>query len=150
MVLEDISFWYWLIAGGFFIILEVLLTAGFFLWMGVAAVIVAGILMMFPELGWEVQLVIFSALSIASVLIWKARLKKYPTPTEDGTLNNRAQQYVGRSFSLSDPIVNGLGRIHVDDSFWAVAGDDCELGTKVRVVSAQGVTLNVVKDELKS
>jgi hypothetical protein len=33
-------------------------------------------------------------------------------------LNRRGEQYVGRTFTLEEPIVNGHGKIRVDDSTW--------------------------------
>jgi membrane protein implicated in regulation of membrane protease activity len=58
-------------------------------------------------------------------------------------LNRRAEQYVGRVFTLSEPIVNGTGKIRVDDSSWKVSGADCDANTKVKVISVDGTVLKV-------
>ena len=44
---------------------------------------------------------------------------------------------------MSEPIVNGRGRIVVDDSSWKVEGPDLPAGATIEVVSADGVVLAV-------
>lgn len=63
--------------------------------------------------------------------------------TDAPTLNRRGQQYVGRVFTLSEAIVNGVGKIKVDDTLWKVKGKDTEVGKRVRVTEVDGVVLLV-------
>lgn len=142
-MMDTIDSWHWLIFGIVLIILEVLAPGAFFLWMGVSAIIVGGILWMSPAMGWEIQLLIFSIISVVSIALWRIRLRKHPTESEDSTINARTQQYVGRVFTLVEPIVNGYGKIRVDDSYWKVSGTDCEKEQKVKVVGIDGMTLKV-------
>jgi inner membrane protein len=58
-------------------------------------------------------------------------------------LNCRAHAMVGREFTLDAPIVEGSGRVRVDDSSWRVAGPDAPAGAAVRVVGVDGATLMV-------
>ena len=55
----------------------------------------------------------------------------------------RTQRYLGRTLTLSEPIVNGIGKVKVDDSQWKVAGADAAKGTQVKVVSVEGSILQV-------
>lgn len=141
--MEHIEFWYWWVAAVVLIILETLVPGTFFLWMGVSASVVGAILWASPTLSWEWQLFLFSIFSVAAIAIWMIRLRKHPTKSEDENLNQRSRQYIGRTFTLIEPIVDGVGKIHVDDAQWRVTGPDCDKGVKVRVVSATGVTLIV-------
>ena len=50
---------------------------------------------------------------------------------------------MGRTFTLDEPIVNGLGKVRVDDSTWKISGEDCAAGSKVRVVDVDGVVFRV-------
>ena len=59
------------------------------------------------------------------------------------TLNRRADSYVGRQFTLTQPVIDGVGSLHVDDSQWRISGPDLPAGSRVRVVAADGVTLRV-------
>lgn len=142
--MDSIDFWHWLILGVLLIILEVFAPGAFFLWLGVSASVVGAILWMLPETSWEMQLLIFSIISVVSIALWRLRLRKHPTESEDSSLNTRTSQYVGRTFTLVEPIVNGYGKIHVDDAYWKVSGEDCDKDKKVKVVSVDGLTLKVV------
>lgn len=142
--MDSIDFWHWLILGVVLIILEVLAPGAFFLWLGVSATVVGIILWILPNMSWEMQLLIFSVISVVSIALWLIRLRKHPTESEDSNLNERTNQYVGRVFTLVEPIVDGYGKIHVDDAYWKVNGEDREKDKKVKVVGVDGLTLKVV------
>lgn len=139
----DIVFWHWWGFGAFLLIVELLVPGMFFLWMAEAAVVTGLLLLIIPTLGWEYQLISFSVLSVMSIIVFRKFLNKHPIETDQPLLNRRAAQYVGRVFTLEHAIVNGQGKIRVDDSTWKIRGNDCEAGSKVRVVSAEGVILRV-------
>lgn len=63
--------------------------------------------------------------------------------TDQPTLNRRGEQYVGRSFTLTEPIINNNGVIRVDDSTWRINGADLPAGSTIKVVGVQGVILQV-------
>ena len=140
---DSIDFWHWWVLAIVLVILEVFAPGAFFLWLGVSAGVVGFILWLIPDMGWETQFLIFSVISVLSIALWRFRLRKHPTESEDNTLNSRTAQYVGRVFTLAEPIIDGYGKIHVDDAYWRIAGPDCEAHTKVRVVSADAMVLNV-------
>jgi membrane protein implicated in regulation of membrane protease activity len=141
--LSALEFWHWWIAAVLLIILEVLAPGAFFLWMGIAAGIVGTILLVAPSVTWEAQLFVFTVLSVVSVIAWRFYLKKNPIQTDAPTLNRRGEQYVGRVFTLSEAIVNGVGKIKVDDTLWKVNGKDTVAGKSVRVTAVDGVVLQV-------
>ena len=143
--MEPIDFWHWWILGLVLLVLEVFAPGAFFLWMGVAAGIVGMVLLVAPSLGWEFQLLIFAILSVGSIVVWRTYLKKHPTETDQPSLNRRGEQYVGRTFTLDEAIVNGSGKIRVDDSTWKIEGDECQAGEKVKVTGVDGVVLRVKK-----
>jgi len=80
---------------------------------------------------------------LVSVAIGRWLIKRYPIRTDEPRLNRRGEQYIGRVFTLEEPIVNRHGKIRVDDSTWKIEGDDCRPGTNVRVVGVDGVVLKV-------
>jgi hypothetical protein len=139
----EFSFWYWWILGLVLLILEVFAPGAFFLWMGISAGLVGLISWLFPGLSSEWQLLIFSVISVITVVGWRAYLRKNPVETDQPALNRRGEQYLNRVFTLDEPIVNGVGRIRVDDTTWRIQGDDTEAGNKVRVVGVDGVNLVV-------
>jgi len=145
MDLNSLTHWHWWILAVALVILEVFAPGTFFIWMGAAAAIVGIIMLVAPQLGWEYQFMVFSILSVVSIAAWKVYQRTHPTETDRPTLNRRGEQYVGRTFNLTEPIVNGMGKIRVDDSTWKIEGADCAAGTQVRVTGVEGTILMVEK-----
>jgi len=87
--------------------------------------------------------VCFAVLSVISVVMYKSYRKKNPIVTDEPALNRRGEQYIGRTFTLEGPIVNGEGKIKVDDSTWKISGADMEAGASVRVIAIEGSILKV-------
>ena len=141
--LDQIEFWYWLIAAVVMIVIEMVVPAAYFLWMGISAFVVGLLLFAFPEIPLLIQVVIFGVLSVASLVLYKRHQKQNPMVIDEPKLNRRGEQYVGRLFTLEEPIVNGVGKVKVDDSTWKVQGSDSPAGMKVRVISVDGTVLIV-------
>jgi membrane protein implicated in regulation of membrane protease activity len=145
MSLDGIEFWYWWIAAVVFVVIEILAPGFVFLWLGIAAGIVGLLALTMPALGWELQFLVFAVLSVAAVVGSRIYLRRRPMETDHPTLNRRGEQYVARVFTLEEAIVNGQGKIHVDDSTWKIAGEDLPAGAKVRVIGVDGTLLKVEK-----
>ncbi len=141
-----ITYWYWLILSAGLIILELVAPAEFFLWIGIAAAVNALVVWLFPQLSWMAQLVSFSVLAILSLYLWH-KLYKNPKKHVQPIIDHRGAQYIGRTFTLKEPIVDGIGKIKVDDTVWRVMGDDCETGSKIEITGISGVNLTVAKVE---
>jgi membrane protein implicated in regulation of membrane protease activity len=135
-------YWNWWVLGIALMVIEALVPGFFFLWMGVAALLVGLALTVLPELAWTWQLLLFAVLSFGSILAWRLRLRRHPTRTADPLLNRRGHQYIGRVFTLDAPVINGHGKIRVDDSTWKVlVAQDCPAGARLRIVDVDGVML---------
>ncbi len=141
--LDHILFWHWWILAGVLLILELTTPVFVFLWLGFAAAAVGFLLLVFPGLGVEAQLVSFGVLSVVAVIAWRRYRETHPPASDQPLLNQRGQQYTGRVFTLDHPIVNGVGKVEVDDSTWRVKGPDLPAGTHVRVVGVDGVVFIV-------
>lgn len=138
-----LSFWHWLLVGVVFCTAEAFVPGAFFLGMGLSALIVGGSLWAIPTMDWKVQLIVFAVLSVISIFAGRKLLKHKPVTSDQPLLNQRGAQYVGRTFNLHEPIVNGDGKIRVDDSTWRVSGEDAPKGTRVKVTGVNGVVLEV-------
>lgn len=137
--LEHIVFWHWWILAGLLLILELTAPAFFFLWLGIAAAAVGMILLVFPGLPLESQLLLFGVASVAAIFAWRRYREARPMVTDQPNLNRRGHQYIGRVFTLVEPIKNGEGKVTVDDSTWRVKGPDSSAGTTVKVTGIEGV-----------
>ncbi len=147
-----ITFWHWLIIAFVLLVAELMTGTAFFLWLSAACVAVSGIVYFQPEMIWQYQLACACVSIMISVLIWRTVAKLFPPPEREDnvSLNQRGQQYVGRTFVLTQEIVNGIGKINVDDSSWQVMGEDSELNSKVKVIAADGLSLKVEKVETEA
>lgn len=134
--------WNWFILGALFLMLEIFAPGAFMLWLGLAALAV-GIISLGIDWSWQAQAVAFAALSLALIPVWRRFAPKVEKPSESPLLNRRAESYVGRIFTLENPIVDGVGRVHIDDTIWRVSGPDSAAGSRVRIVRAEGPNLFV-------
>jgi membrane protein implicated in regulation of membrane protease activity len=141
--LKHIVFWHWWIFAGLLLIFELTTPTFFFLWVGIAAAAVGFLLLVFPSIPIEMQLVLFGVLSIVAVIAWRKYREVHPPVSDQPLLNQRGLQYSGRVFTLERPIVNGVGKVLVDDSTWRVKGPDLPAGTKVLVTDVDGVVFVV-------
>jgi len=135
--------WSWIVLGLALMGLELLAPGVFLLWLGLAAV-ATGVLDWAFDLSWQAAAICFAILSVASVLLGRA-VTRHPEEEDAGpsALNRRGHALVGRVFTLETPIVDGSGRIRVDDSSWRVTGPSAPAGASVRVVRVDGATLVV-------
>ena len=137
--LDNVVFWHWWILAGVLLILELTSPVFFFLWLGFAAAAVGFILLIVPGMSLEIQLVLFGVLSVVAVVAWRRYREVHPPTSDQPLLNQRGQQYTGRIFTLENPIVNGEGKVEVDDSTWRVKGPDLPAGHRIRVTGVDGV-----------
>lgn len=138
-----IDFWHWWILAVALVIIEILLPSFFALWLAIAAALTGLILLLFPALGWEWQLLIFAMFAVISIVAWRRYYQKHPIKTDEPLLNRRGEGYVGRELTLSQPIVDGIGKIRLDDSTWKVQGPDCPAGSRVKITGLNNVVFTV-------
>ena len=141
-ILQNLTPMHWLIGAMVLMILEVFAPGSFFLWSGVAAGVV-GLLLFAIPLPWWLQWLLFSVLSIATIVGWRWYKKNHPDDEPYPNLNQRGQAMVGRQFTLAEPIVNERGKVNVDDSIWKVKGPNLPAGTTVVVREVDGTLLVV-------
>jgi membrane protein implicated in regulation of membrane protease activity len=140
-VIDTLGIWNWWVLAGILLVLELVTGTFFFLWLGTAALAV-GVMMLFADWSWQVQLSVFAVLSV--VLLAGSRLLIKRGDEESETfLNRRAARHVGRVFTLDRPIVDGRGRVKIDDTIWLVSGPDSPEKAKVKVTGVDGATLVV-------
>ncbi len=143
MMLGEFVYWHWLALAVFLLTIELLEPGMFFLWMAQASLITGGLLFLFPTMDWEIQLLLFSVFSLVGIAVVRQFFKNNLTKSDQPMLNKRTAQYIGRVFTLEQAIINGQGKIRIDDSIWKVKGIDCPVGTRVKVIGAESIVLLV-------
>jgi membrane protein implicated in regulation of membrane protease activity len=136
--------WSWWVLGLILLGVEVVAPGFFFLWFGIAAILIGISALLAPGwLGWQWQVVGFVVLSVVAALIGRRFAGNPEIETADPHLNLRASRLQGRTFVLSEQIVEGAGRVKIDDTVWQVRGPDAPAGTRVTVTGAEGPILKV-------
>jgi membrane protein implicated in regulation of membrane protease activity len=122
---------------------ETMAPGAFMLWMGFAAVVVFIGVLVVPDIPLLAQVAAFIVLSFVSIQIYRTWFRGKGRQSDKPLLNRRAEQLVGTVTVLDQAIVGERGRVRIDDAFWAVEGPDLPVGTRVRVIAVNGMTLKV-------
>jgi len=142
--LETLEFWHWLAFGLILIVAEIFVFGAILLWFGIAALLVGLLMLIVPTLMWMPSILIWSVLSVVLVFGWQFYRKKNPAKDNAPTINRRGEQIVGRHFTLTKDVVNGIGELHIDDTRWKIVSHhDLPAGTKVKVIAVEGTSLRV-------
>src|SRR5690606_26792847 len=103
----------------------------FLIWIGIAALAVGLLSLLLWNAAfwtWQVQVLIFLGLAMAAAIAGRA-LMRNRDGSDQPLLNRRSEQLIGRTATLEQPIVNGQGRVRIDDTTWRVTGPDLAAGT---------------------
>jgi len=144
-LLSHLTFWHWLVFGVLLLVVELVTGSGFMLWIAIGAFITSFVGLLVPNLFWPWQVFLFSCFSVVACFLWWRFLKKRTEKSDKPLLNQRTEQFVGKSYVLSEAIINGRGKVKVGDTHWVVEGDDMPAGQSVRVISAYSNVLSVEK-----
>lgn len=135
--------WVWWVAAGVLLLIELVAPGVFFIWLAAAAALTAIADAMY-DLPWQAELLVFAACAVVAVIAGR-QLYRGPSvaPEDNPHLNRRQLNYVGRRFTLKEPIVDGRGKLAIEDTIWEVEGPDLGAGTRVKVTAVSGMNLVV-------
>lgn len=122
---------------------ETMAPGAFMLWLGFAAVAVFLSVLLIPGIPVLAQVAAFIVLSFVSIQVYRKYFRGRERQSDQPALNRRAAALVGRLVPLERGIVQGHGRVQIADAYWDVAGPDLPTGATVRIVGADGMTLQV-------
>lgn len=136
--LSELGVWNWLILGLLLLILELLAPGIFFIWFALAALFTGGIALLFNAsifFGWQMQTVLFLTLAVLFLLLGRRFFASGEKEADEPLLNRRGDQLVGQRTTLNEAIVNGHGRVKLNDTIWRATGPDLPIGTQVIIVA---------------
>lgn len=122
---------------------ETMAPGAFLLWLGFAAVVVFLGVLLIPGIPVLAQVAAFIVLSFISIQVYRKWFRGRERQSDQPALNRRAAALVGRVVPLDRDIVQGRGRVQIADAYWDVSGPELPAGTPVRIVGAEGMTLQV-------
>ncbi|OJI17503.1 Inner membrane protein YbbJ [Vibrio vulnificus] len=115
-LLDGINHWHWLALGLALLAVELLGTAGYFLWLGL----------------------------VTTWLWWRKQLAKDQQDDSSRDLNQKQKQLVGQEIILKEDIHAGMNRIQVADTTWSAHSDiDIPAGSKIKIIALDGIVLKV-------
>ncbi len=141
-LVPSLGVWTWWILGVVLLALEVFAPGNVFVWFGVAAIL-TGALALFVDLPWQTEALVFVVLAVLLAIAGRRYFARQSKKSEQPLLNERAARLIGQSFVLAEPIVDGQGRLRIDDTNWRVTGPDLPSGTRVKVTGNDGAVLSV-------
>jgi inner membrane protein len=137
--------WFWWIVAGVLLLAEMTMPGFFMLWLAVAAALTA-LVDLALHLSWMGEVFTFAALSFLTVIAsWRFVMSGRNSKSEAPHLNQKHGGFVGKTYVLNTAIINGSGKIKVEDALWDVDGPDAEVGTRVKVTGVEGLRLVVEK-----
>ena len=141
-LLEQVNHWHWLAFGLALLALELVGTGGYFLWIGISAMLVGALLGALP-IGWQMQWLSFASFSLITTWLWWRRQLSNDKQSDAGReLNQREKQLVGQTVFLTEEVKRGNCRIKVGDSSWSArASQDIPSGTEIKIVALDGIIL---------
>ncbi len=143
-----ILWWYWLIFGMLLILTEMLVPSFTIFWFGLAACLVAVLLLVIPAASLSVQLFVWALGSIAFTFLWfkffkptmidrtKAGISREAVTGETGLVTRAPQDDIRGIVRFSMPILGA-------DEWEFISSDRCSTGDRVEVIDVSGNTLVV-------
>jgi inner membrane protein len=140
-----VGIWFWWIVAGALLLLELMTPGVFAMWLALAAASV-GITDYFVDLSWQLELLAFAGFSLVYVYLARPWYSKGTLQNSDQTnLNQRIYAFVGKTFVLAEPIINGQGKLDIEGTRWEVLGPNLAKGATVRVTAVEGMKLRVTE-----
>ncbi len=151
--LTGLSPWWWVafaLALGAF---EMATMSFFLIWPGLAALLVAALIWLAPELSGSTQVIAFAALSVALTFVGRYLMNRFGDGGDtNNTLNSRAEMMVGRHAKVLD-YAGPEGHVSIDGIRWRAlwpANSIASDGDTVRVSGSDGMTLLIASSKISA
>lgn len=139
--------WLWAVLGVVLLTAEMAVGSFEILWFGIAALCVAFAMWLFPNMPIAAQFVMFAALSLASLAIWRSHYKKNEKHNRVGQAQGQEIGRVGTVISACSQAQNGKIRFAqglMGDREWtAVSNEEITKGAEAEVVAVEGNALRI-------
>jgi membrane protein implicated in regulation of membrane protease activity len=133
-------FWLWLIVAAIILAVEVATGSGWLLWpAGVAAVVGASTLVL--PLSLPMELLLFAGLTIVTTLLARRYLPRSLVSDGSPDINDNVARLIGHKGRAACAFANGQGRVDIDGKEWEAelpAGGELPSGAAVEVVGVKG------------
>ncbi|MDR6267250.1 NfeD family protein [Roseobacter sp. N2S] len=147
-ILVGLSPWWWVAAAFVIGALEMLTGTAVLIWIALAALVMAVLHALVPNMSGEMQLTLFAVLSVGLTFAGRWTVQRFGDGAKaHDTLNQRSNHLIGRTAKVLDfDAPSASGAVEIEGMRWRAkwpAGAATKLGDTVRIRSADGMTLNV-------
>ncbi len=137
----------WFVLAVVLFVMETIVPGVHFMWFALAAGVIGAVALVIP-MAWQVQLLLFSLLSIITVVLVRRAGFGVNAKSDEPVLNIRGAQYIGRTVIVEESIRSGRGKVRVGDTIWSAEGEDAHKGAHVVVTGVNGTVLVVALPEI--
>lgn len=145
----QLEWWAWIVGGIGLILAELAIPSFFVIWFGLGALLVGLLMLVLPALSLTAQLAIWTAASLAMVVLWFRVFKPGFHKTRIGTAAGEAIGEIGLLVSAVAPFERGKVRFQrpvLGSEEWVcVADSQIAAGERVKVIAVEGSFLTVCK-----
>jgi|SRR6056297_886653 len=136
----------WFLIGLALILLEFVIPGFVIIFFGVAAWFVFILVSIFPGMAFWVQLMIFSVLSLGTLIFLRRSLKKKFFSENEGAGSESVDDFIGRTALVEKAISKAKnGKVNFKGASWeAYADQDIPEGVNVTIVGRDSIKLKVV------
>ncbi|MDO8314965.1 MAG: NfeD family protein [Rugosibacter sp.] len=147
----QILWWYWMVLGMGLALAELALFSFFIIWFAIGALLVGVALLVFPNLSFTAQVLLWTVVSIVMTVLW-FRFFRHANKTRSGQADEALGE-IGVLVSAIEPVGSSSGRGEVrfqkpimGAERWACLADESiAAGTRVKVLAVDGQFLKVGK-----
>ncbi|MDD3716100.1 MAG: NfeD family protein [Candidatus Marinimicrobia bacterium] len=134
----------WFLIGLAMMLLEFAIPGLIVIFFGAGAWVLAILTAIFPSMALWVQLMLFTVISVASLLLLRRQLKKHFFSDHEGAESEGLDDYIGRKAIVEKAFVKGEGKVLYRGTSWdAFADEDIPEGTPVRIIDKDSIRLKV-------
>mgnify|MGYP003573904887 CR=1 FL=1 len=146
----EILYWHWIVFGVALMLSEIMLTTFFILWFGAAAIVIGLLMLAFPEIPLEMQILLWTILSSSAAWAWFKYIKPLSIDkTKAGLSRESIVDEVGQIISVPNGEKRGKLRFPApvlgSDEWEIISSDELTIGDRARVKDVSGNTLVVTK-----
>ncbi len=143
------EWWTWVVGGIALILAELAIPSFFIVWFGLGAILVGLLMLALPHLSLTAQLAVWTAASLAMVVLWFRVFKRNFYKTRVGTADGEVIGEIGVLVSAVAPFARGKVRFQrplLGSEEWVCLADAAiAAGERVRVVAVEGSYMKVGK-----
>ena len=122
-LLASLTPWHWLILGVALLAFELVSGSTYILWPAVSALAV-GLLLFVAPMGWELQMMLFFLLSVATLVLGRTHFQRFVKGGESSDLNDMTVTLVGRQVRAVADFDGTEGRVQLNDTQWSARLDE--------------------------